>query len=168
MIGKAYPRGGAEEVGKIEAFMRTSAPYGYLICDGSTYNIGDYPLLEELFTTDFGSVNYFGGDGTTTWKVPDLRGEFLRGSGTNGHSGQGSGATVGTHQDSTEHSFTYATSNGFVIPKTSDPINVDKTISQTSQTYFSGNTQSGGDKTTVRRYCSRPTNTSVLYCIRAY
>ena len=26
------------------------------------------------------SANYFGGDGETTFSVPDLRGEFLRGS----------------------------------------------------------------------------------------
>ena len=86
-------------VGNIIAFMGNNVPAHYLYCDGSTYNIADYPELAEHFTTEFGSVNYFGGDGTTTFAVPDLRGEFLRGTGENGHSGQGDGSNVGDHQD---------------------------------------------------------------------
>ena len=39
------------------------------------------------------------GDGVTTFKVPNLLGEFLRGTGTNSYTNQGSGANVGVHQD---------------------------------------------------------------------
>ena len=77
--------------------MGTTAPYGYLACDGSEYNIADYPRLASHINAHFGSINHFGGDGETTFAVPDLRGEFLRGTGTNSHSEQGSGANVGDH-----------------------------------------------------------------------
>jgi len=54
-------------------FMTDMLPAGYLKADGSTYNIADYPKLGAAFG------NTYGGDGTTTFAVPDLRGYFLRG-----------------------------------------------------------------------------------------
>ena len=59
-------------VGHIIHYMGNNAPKHYLICDGGEYNIVDYPYLAQHFTDEFGSVNYFGGDGTTTFAVPDL------------------------------------------------------------------------------------------------
>ena len=88
-------------VGEIINYMGTIVPEHYLECDGKTYNITDYPILAEHIKTNFGSYNKFGGDGTTTFAVPDLRGEFLRGSGINNHANQGNGSAVGTHQDGT-------------------------------------------------------------------
>ena len=72
---------GINPVGNIISFMGTIAPSGYLICDGAEVNIADYPNLANHFETQFGSKNYFGGNGTTTFAVPDLRNEFLRGHG---------------------------------------------------------------------------------------
>lgn len=59
-------------VGHIIAHMGTTAPKHYLVCDGSEYNIVDYPYLAEHIKTEFGSYNYFGGDGTTTFEVPNF------------------------------------------------------------------------------------------------
>ena len=92
---------GRNPIGEIINFMGNSTPDYFLSCDGTVYNISDYPYLAEHFKTEFGSYNYFGGNGTTTFAVPDLRGEFLRGTGTNGHSNEGSGADVGVHQAAT-------------------------------------------------------------------
>ena len=89
-------------VGHIIPYMGNNAPKHYLICDGREYNIIDYPYLVQHFTNEFGSSNYFGGDGTTTFAVPDLRGEFLRGSGTATRN-TGTGASVGVHQNPTTH-----------------------------------------------------------------
>ena len=91
-VTKKYP------VGEIITYMGTHTPNYYLACDGTTYNIVDYPLLASHIETEFGSKNFFGGNGTTTFAVPDLRGKFLRGTGTNSHTGQGNGSSVGTHQ----------------------------------------------------------------------
>ena len=59
-------------IGTIISFMGNIAPEGYFICDGSEYNISDYPDFVQYLQDQFGSVNYFGGDGETTFAVPDL------------------------------------------------------------------------------------------------
>ena len=95
-------RTGYTPVGTIIAVMGNSAPAHYLACNGQVVNIATYPELADYFEEQFGSKNKFGGDGTTTFGIPDLRGEFLRGTGTNGHTNQGNGANVGVHQDASE------------------------------------------------------------------
>jgi len=45
----------------------SQAPSGYLFCDGSTYNIASYTALYAVIG------NIYGGDGTTTFAVPDLQ-----------------------------------------------------------------------------------------------
>lgn len=95
--------------------MGTAAPDGYLVCDGTVYNISDYPLLANHFETQFQTKNHFGGDGITTFAVPDLRGEFLRGTGTNSHTNQGSGLNVGMHQDGTIHHMTNSNEQNCII-----------------------------------------------------
>ena len=93
---------GCTPIGTVIAVMGKSAPANYLVCDGSVYNILDYQDLANYFETQFEAKNFFGGDGETTFAVPDLRGEFLRGAGTNSHNNQGSGDNVGVHQDGTQ------------------------------------------------------------------
>lgn len=90
---------GYTPIGTIISVMGNTPPLFYLACNGQELNIVDYPDLANYFTEQFGSVNYFGGDGIDTFCVPDLRGEFLRGTGTNSHTNQGNGSSVGTHQD---------------------------------------------------------------------
>jgi microcystin-dependent protein len=60
-------------VGKVSYFAMDIAPDGYLVCDGSVHQFTDYPSLGGLLG------GLYGGDGTTTFAVPDLRGQFLRG-----------------------------------------------------------------------------------------
>ena len=72
-------------IGTIISYMGNNPPKDYLSCDGTVYNISDYQALADFINTEFGSYDFFGGDGTTTFAVPDLRGEFLRGTGTNSH-----------------------------------------------------------------------------------
>ena len=60
-------------VGTVIQTIGTSAPYHYLICDGSTYNISDYSELANYFKDQFGSYNYFGGDNSTTFAVPSVK-----------------------------------------------------------------------------------------------
>jgi microcystin-dependent protein len=58
-----------------------STPSGWLRCDGAIHNIADYPALGSLL----GST--YGGNGTTTFGVPDYRGRVPVGA------GQGTGLT---------------------------------------------------------------------------
>ena len=165
-------------VGHIIPYMGNNAPKHYLICDGGEYNIVDYPYLAQHFTDEFGSVNYFGGDGTTTFAVPDLRGEFLRGTGVNSHANQGSGATVGEHQDGTDipviaqyiaNDTAYLYTPGRKTERY--PHEMDSVL---IEGYTGFNTvrleraEQGNNTIDIRResITTRPTNTSVLYCIK--
>ena len=159
--------------GTILPFMGNTAPQGYVICDGTEYNISSHSNLAEFIKTQFGSYNYFGGDGETTFKVPDLRGEFLRGSGT-GARNTGSGANVGVHQEPTQHLnltlnqgkyfgpnvvYGYGQTRARNIDKNSEPKTGTSTPYVTLSSGTDGNTQAAF-------YTSRPTNTSVLYIIK--
>lgn len=161
-------------VGTIISFMGVNAPAGYLKCDGTVYNISQYQELANHFKSNFGNAGYFGGNGSSTFAVPDLRGEFLRGTGTASRN-TGSGANVGTHQD------------GTVIPNISNYTNSEGTDGWIG-TYASGgvssystDTQGGSSKgiyfgsqrnnennfkNKPTWFTTRPTNTSVLYCIK--
>lgn len=157
--------GGYAPIGTIISYMGTTAPQDYLACDGSTKNIADYPQLAAFFESQFGSKNYFGGNGTTTFSVPDLRGEFLRGTGTNSHANQGSGAAVGEHQDGTEVYTPYGTDSGVRgLSANQNPSNVDSA----PKTNLNGRKATGSQESgTVYSFTSRPTNTSILCCIKA-
>lgn len=171
-------------VGNIISYMGNNVPRHYLACDGTIYNIGDYPALEAHFVEEFGRVNYFGGNGTTTWAVPDLQGEFLRGTGTNSHAKNGDGANVGVHQDATQISGLCADNNGGIYATTTSDtsnsfgqkVSGSVTTLHAEEDYAEAATynkyrNAGGSKNTNPSntdgaYTTRPTNTSVKYCIK--
>jgi microcystin-dependent protein len=64
--------------GAVQAFAMNSAPQGWLTANGSNVSRSTYSSLFAAIGTTYGS-----GDGSTTFALPDLRGYFLRGSGTN-------------------------------------------------------------------------------------
>ena len=162
---------GFTPVGTVIAVMGNSAPANYLACDGAVYNIVEYKELAAYFNSQFGSSNYFGGNGTTTFAVPDLRGEFLRGTGTNSHTNQGSGANVGVHQDATdllhwvrydENHYLGAKGNNITENNVDSRHNGNLTV--TGRTYLNNSSTDNFDTDKVF-ITARPTNTSVLYCI---
>ena len=83
----------AGPAGAIMAFGGATAPTGWLVCDGSSVLRASYPDLFAAIGTTWGSV-----DGTH-FNVPDLRGMFLRGTGTNatGSSSGAVGPSVGSY-----------------------------------------------------------------------
>lgn len=155
-------------VGEIISFMGNTAPKNYLKCDGTVYNIADYPELAQHFVTELGASNHFGGDGETTFAVPDLRGEFLRGTGANGHGDSGNGAEVGVHQKAT-NIFQCWSGDAIVFPHNAGETMVANSNSDTlilkDSRVISGNA-SQEYSNTVGISTVRPTNTSVLYCIK--
>ena len=60
--------------GAVMHFAMQSAPTGWLKADGSAVSRTQYPALFAAIGTTFGV-----GDGRTTFNLPDLRGEFVRG-----------------------------------------------------------------------------------------
>ena len=88
---KAYVDLGSP-AGIVAPFAGTSAPSGWLACNGAAVSRVDYATLFAAIGTTWGA-----GDGSTTFNVPDLRGTFLRGTGTNGTYGTAVGQAVGTY-----------------------------------------------------------------------
>lgn len=60
--------------GSLMAYAASSAPTGWLLCDGSAVSRTTYATLYGVIGTTWGT-----GDGSTTFNVPDLRGQFVRG-----------------------------------------------------------------------------------------
>ena len=60
--------------GAVQAFARNTAPTSWLKADGAAVSRTTYATLFAAIGTTFGA-----GDGSTTFNLPDLRGEFLRG-----------------------------------------------------------------------------------------
>jgi microcystin-dependent protein len=64
----------ASPPGSVMAYMGTTAPIGWLLCDGSAVSRTNYPALWAAIGTNSGA-----GDSSTTFNLPDMRGIFLRG-----------------------------------------------------------------------------------------
>jgi microcystin-dependent protein len=60
--------------GEIVHYAGASAPVGWLKCNGAAVSRSTYAALFAAIGTLYGA-----GDGTTTFNIPDCRGEFLRG-----------------------------------------------------------------------------------------
>lgn len=81
--------GGFIPTGVIMDFGGSSAPTGYLLCDGTAVSRSTYAALFAVISTTFGS-----GDGSTTFNVPNCQRRVTVGS---GGSGTGTlGSTVGS------------------------------------------------------------------------
>jgi microcystin-dependent protein len=127
--------------GIISAFAGGTAPTGWLACNGAAVSRTTYATLFAAIGTTWGA-----GDGVNTFNLPDLRGMFLRGTGTNG-TGSSSGTVgpaVGTYNADTylNHNHT-ATSSSSV----SDP---GHTHQYTNSTATPGPTWAAGSGYTVQ------------------
>lgn len=70
--------------GVVQAFAGSAAPTGWLLCDGSAISRTTYAALFTALSTTYGV-----GDGSTTFNLPDMRGVYARGVGTNGTANYG-------------------------------------------------------------------------------
>ena len=64
----------AVPTGSVHMMATTTAPSGYLKCNGAAISRSTYAALFAIIGTAHGA-----GDGSSTFNVPDLRGEFVRG-----------------------------------------------------------------------------------------
>jgi microcystin-dependent protein len=84
--------------GTVMMYAGNSAPSGWVLCDGSTYDSVTNPQYAALFAV-LGTT--FGGTGAASFKVPDCRGIFVRGAGSQTISGVSYSGTLGTTQGDT-------------------------------------------------------------------
>src|SRR5262245_10468014 len=77
-------------LGEVMAFAGDFAPGGWALCNGQLLSINQNTALFALLGTTYG------GDGRTTFALPDLRGRTIRGTGTNVAIGSQLGADIHT------------------------------------------------------------------------
>jgi len=151
--------------------------FGFNTCSGDEFMISEKYQLAKFFEDQYGSMNYFGGDGITTFCVPDLRGEFLIGTGTSKYTYQGSGPAVGGHLDASELNvgFVHKGSGGFSLPEAPSSTYIAffgrkghsaVTISpRKGSAGGAAHKQVANTSSTAYMYGIRPTNTSVNFVI---
>jgi microcystin-dependent protein len=151
--------------GTVITFAGSSVPTGYLDCNGAQV---DRVTYSDLFTA-VGEI-YGVGDGSTTFNLPDLRGEFVRG--WDNSRGIDSGRSFGSTQNSANLSHSHTV--------TDSGHQHNNTVSSTSRTVADGGVNAGAapasdttDNATTGIAIdadgaseSRPRNIALLYCIK--
>jgi microcystin-dependent protein len=157
--------------GSLMAFAGATAPTGWLACQGQSLLRADYAALFAAIGTTWGTV-----DGTH-FNVPDLRGMFVRGTGTNatGSSSGAIGPSVGTYAADTylNHSHTASSSDSGHVHSYLNPGGAVAGGSGASGNQVSTNTGTGyaNITTTVNTSTTggtetKPKNYGVLYIIK--
>ena len=171
--------GAALPAGAVMPFAMATAPTGWFSCDGTLLSRTTYALLFAAIGTTFGV-----GDGSTTFAIPDLRGYFVRGSGTNsdtvasGAFGAKQTASLLNHTHSgttgtisVDHSHSYTRYNS-IVNNLSLGGNVDgiwQNITAVSTGGVSANhvhAFTTGDPSVGGGSETRPANIALLYCIK--
>lgn len=156
---------GCVPLGTVLPYYGETAPEHFLICDGTEYLKSDYGELATHLLSLTDPTPYQGSD-ADHFKVPDLRGEFLRGSGTNSHTNQGSGAAVGVHQDGTKFPRLEIYNNSLYTSGVSGSSDtVDSDYKNYTTQYMSVVMTKSSAANQIDTVTSRPTNTSVTYII---
>jgi len=154
-------------VGAIIAWPTSTLPTGYLECNGAAVSRTTY---SSLFAVIFD--NYGVGDGSTTFNLPDLRGQFLRGwdhgagidldAASRTDRGDGAlGDNVGTKQtDAFEsHGHDAPTMVNDVAGTTYEAPPINPKTDNIDYQFAAPTDTTGGNET-------RPINVNVMYCIR--
>ncbi len=175
LTGPMGPQGpDGNPIGSIISYLGNEPPNGYLVCDGKEYQIADYSQLAAFFEKEFGSKNHFGGDGTSTFAVPDFRNLFLRGF--HGESEEKLSGEIGAKQEGTDvPNVILSASNGVGVGaftninrKIGGVHNGDKPFGNTfSRGLVNSSTGSPMNFTDYDRWTVRPVNAAVQYCIKA-
>lgn len=173
--------------GTVIAYAGTSAPTGYLACDGSQVSRTTYAALFAAIGTAHGN-----GDGSTTFHLPDYRGRFLRGwangsandpdrasrtaMNTGGATGDNVGSVQGhafqthTHtQNSHTHPYNMGVgATGGSLPAYAVAANTANNSNGTTSATTATNQNAGATGATAQASTNetRPVNAYVMYCIK--
>jgi microcystin-dependent protein len=166
--------------GAVMPFAMNTAPSGWLAANGSAVSRTAFAALFAAIGTTYGA-----GDGSTTFTLPDLRGYFVRGSGTNSDgvdagtfgAKQADGVISHTHSgttgnDSPDHTHNTTFRNNAESSGLGSPAATGGNLSTAQyssggasvrhQHGFTTSSQSPAGTTETR-----PRNIAMLYCIKA-
>jgi microcystin-dependent protein len=135
--------------GAVQAFAMNSAPTGWLAADGTAVSRTDYAALFTAIGTTYGV-----GDGSTTFALPDLRGIFVRGSGSQTIDSITYNKTFAAKETDDLKAHTHTVGGSTVVTYNAGdfPLTV----------FSGGDTNSGSAGGTE----TRPANIALLYCIK--
>lgn len=136
--------------GMIAFFAADSPPPHFLECNGAAISRTAYAALFAVIGETFGA-----GNGSTTFNLPDLRGEFVRG--WDNSRGVDSGRVFGSAQAGTQMSSS-ASNGGGTLQRAA---NIED-VSETTESRVSANAASG----TYSTFTIRPRNVALLPCIK--
>lgn len=133
--------------GSVIWYAANTPPAGYLKANGDTVSRTTYAALFAAIGTTFGA-----GDGSTTFKLPDLRAEFIRGwdDGRGVDSGRVFGSSQGQAIESHSHGGFTALAN----------------VAGGGYAFGSGSTQLTTTTATTGGAETRPRNVALLACIK--
>lgn len=142
-------KGGGVAPGNIDFFAASTPPAGWIKANGAAISRTIYGALFNVVGTTYGA-----GDGSTTFNVPDLRGEFVRG--WDDARGVDSGRAMGTAQagEVQAHSHGMPMGSGSAISSSSVVGRDDWVEGPGVNTYTTGGAE------------TRPRNVSLLACIK--
>lgn len=140
--------------GAVMPFAMNSAPSGWLVADGTAVSRSTYATLFAAIGSTHGV-----GNGSTTFNLPDLRGIFVRGSGSQTISTKTYNATFAQKQNDALISHTHNLSTG--SGSLASPSYPGYTTG--SETYKENTSLPASPNSTE----TRPANIALLYCIKA-
>ncbi len=146
-------------------FASSTAPTGWLECNGNAVSRTTYAALFAIVGTTYGA-----GNGSTTFNLPDMRGNFMRGW-DNG-AGIDTGRAIGSTQESTGiplgTAIGYPNSGQAPTGWGTGNINVEAALNSVSISPAGGgiSTFGGVAPTNCSAYRIRPRNVAMMYCIK--
>ena len=147
--------------GSIITFATSSAPSGFLLCDGAAISRTTYSALFALV-----GVIYGAGNGSTTFNVPDLRGEFVRGWDAGRGVDPGRTFASGQSSENKSHNHRPLFDNMFFPDQQVEAYNI---IPNSNSDRGGGARSSGRRNLTIENTGgteSRPRNIALSYCIK--
>ncbi len=137
-------------IGAIVTFPMTALESGFLYCDGAVYLRATYP---DLFAK-IGTTYNIGGETSLQFRVPDLRGEFIRG--WDAGRGVDSGRVIGSAQTDALKAHAHTGAVNAMTTGTAAGAGMWVGTTSTATTSSTGGTE------------TRPRNVAMMYCIKAY
>jgi microcystin-dependent protein len=147
-------------IGEIMLFAGNFVPLGFLACDGALIQISENDVLFALIGTTFG------GDGTNTFALPDLRGRLPIGA------GNGPGLTSRTlGEQSGKATVNVAAANLPTTTRVATPLIKNRTVGTVASGFETGRVD--GTKTVTvtglgQAYDNMPPYLAMQYCIAVF
>lgn len=135
----------AVPVGTINLYPAVTPPTGWFMCDGSAVSRSTYSSLFSIIGTYYG-----GGNGTTTFNLPDMKGRMPVGYAiAGGHSdvskiGNNDGLAVANRRPSHNHTHSVSQTNNLSLPAHSHSSSESAHSHSYPSTYNSGEHAAGG------------------------